>query len=200
MEANSKPHFIKRIAADGFDISSLFILFMLLNVILSNTALFATYRNHVARYQQIEQEVLRNNDRELVNEILMNDEEYQNEVFAANLHSFLIRVLIGFVGELILFLIIPLVNPNRLTLGKMMAGVMLFDEARQSRATKMQIAARFILIVLASIFIYFWMGIYSFLLYPVLRLIVVLLSKKDKTLCDYLTSTMLIDKLSYSSI
>ncbi|MBR0462156.1 MAG: RDD family protein [Erysipelotrichaceae bacterium] len=200
MEANSKPHFIKRIAADGFDISSLFILFMLLNVILSNTALFATYRNHVARYQQIEQEVLRNNDRELVNEILMNDEEYQNEVFAANLHSFLIRVLIGFVGELILFLIIPLVNPNRLTLGKMMAGVMLFDEARQSRATKMQIAARFILIVLASIFIYFWMGIYSFLLYPVLRLIVILLSKKDKTLCDYLTSTMLIDKFSYSSI
>ena len=200
MEANSKPHFLKRVAADGFDISSLFVLFMLLNVILSNTVLFATYKSHVARYQQIEQETLRDNDRELVNEILQNDEEYQLEVFTANLHSFLLRILIGFVSELLLFLVIPLCDPDRRTLGKRLAGVLLFDEARQSKASGKQIIARFIWIVLASTFIYFWMGIYTFLLYPVLRFIVLMLNKKNKTLCDYLTSTMLIDKLSYSSI
>ena len=59
LQVNSKPIFLKRVAADGFDIASLFVLFMLLNILLSNTALFATYRRHVENYQRIEQEVLR---------------------------------------------------------------------------------------------------------------------------------------------
>ena len=200
MEANSKPIFLKRFAADGFDIMSLFLLFLLLNALLSNTALFATYNSHVENYRRIEQEVLRNNDAEAVNEILQNNEEYQDELFAATLHSCLIRILIGLVGELVLYLIIPLADKDGLTLGKRLSGVMLFDEARQSKARKLQLAARFVFIASVSGSMYFWMGIYSFLLYPLLRFIVVILNRKNRSLCDFITSTMMIDKSSYSSI
>ncbi len=200
LQVNSKPIFLKRVAADGFDIASLFVLFMLLNILLSNTALFATYRRHVENYQRIEQEVLRDNDAQEVNKVLQSDEEYQSEVFAALLHSCLVRMLIGFIGEVLLYLIIPLANKDGLTVGKILAGVMLFDETRQSKALKKQIFARFVIIVLASAALYPWTGIYTFLLYPVLRFIFLITNKKKKSLCDYLTRTMYIDRLSYSSI
>ena len=200
MENNTRPFLLKRFAADGFDITCLFVLFMLLSVLLRNTALFATYNMHVANYMAIQQEVVASNDWEDVNEILNNDERYQNEVFAAVLHSNLIAIFIGFIGETVLYLIIPLIDKDGLTLGKKLCGIMLFDERRQTKARKWQIVYRFVLIVLAGAALYPWTGIYTFLLYPVLRFIVLILNRKNKTLCDLLTSTMLIERESYSSI
>ena len=200
MENNTRPFLLKRFAADGFDITCLFVLFMLLSVLLRNTALFATYNMHVANYMAIQQEVVASNDWEDVNEILNNDERYQNEVFAAVLHSNLIAIFIGFIGETVLYLIIPLIDKDGLTLGKKLCGIMLFDERRQTKARKWQIVYRFVLNVLAGAALYPWTGIYTFLLYPVLRFIVLILNRKNKTLCDLLTSTMLIERESYSSI
>ena len=38
----------------------------------------------------------------------------------------------------------------------------------------------------------------AFLLVPVIRFIVMMLNRKDKTVLDYVTSTMVIEKMSYS--
>ena len=200
MEHNTKPILFKRFIADGFDIVSLFLVFILLNILLSATPLFNNYYKHVENYKAIETETLNEYGTDKLEEMLSEDETYQNERFAAILHSCLIRMGIGFLGELILFLIIPLINKDGLTIGKQLCGVMLFDEYRQNKINKKQVIARFVFIVLSSVFIYPWTGIYSFLLYPVLRFIILMLNKKNKTLTDYLSRTMYIEKLSYSSI
>ena len=200
MESNSKPILLKRFIADGFDIVSLFLLFILLNILLSATPLFNNYYKHVENYKAIEVETLDKYGADKLDEMLAENEVYQNEKFTATLHSYLIRMGIGLVGELILFLIIPLINKDGLTIGKKLCGVMLFDEYRQSKINKKQVCARFLFIVLASGFIYPWTGIYSFLLFPVLRFIILMLNKKNKSLTDYLSRSMYIEKLSYSSI
>ena len=200
MESNSKPILLKRFIADGFDIVSLFLLFILLNILLSATPLFNNYYKHVENYKAIEVETLDKYGADKLDEMLAENEVYQNEKFTATLHSYLIRMGIGLVSELILFLIIPLINKDGLTIGKKLCGVMLFDEYRQSKINKKQVCARFLFIVLASGFIYPWTGIYSFLLFPVLRFIILMLNKKNKSLTDYLSRSMYIEKLSYSSI
>ena len=200
MESNSKPIILKRFIADGFDIVSLFLLFILLNILLSATPLFNNYYKHVENYKAIEVETLDKYGADKLDEMLAENEVYQNEKFTATLHSYLIRMGIGLVSELILFLIIPLINKDGLTIGKKLCGVMLFDEYRQSKINKKQVCARFLFIVLASGFIYPWTGIYSFLLFPVLRFIILMLNKKNKSLTDYLSRSMYIEKLSYSSI
>ena len=199
METNSKPLLLKRFIADGFDIVSLLMIFMLLNILLPNSILFKSYNEHLNNYKAIEQEVLNNNSSDSVNEILINNEEYQYEVFTATLYGNLGRMFIGFICELLLLLVIPLLN-NNLTLGKALTGIILFDESRQNKANKKQIVYRFILILLTSLALYPWTGIYTFALFPVLRFISLIINEKNRSLIDFITSTMYIEKLTYSSI
>lgn len=196
---NEKPSLIKRLTCDGFDTVCLFILVIILSIVIESTGIAATYKNHVANYTAIEQEVLKNSDVDKINEILLNDKVYQDEVFAANLHSYILKLLEGFIAEIILFLVIPLMNKDGVSLGKLLTGVMLFDESRQRKINSGQILLRFIFIYIVSAMVYPWTGIYSFVFVLVLRFIVLILNKKNKTLCDYLTSTMYIEKLTYSS-
>ena len=198
---NSKPILLKRFIADGFDIVSLFVLFMLLMLMIMNTSLADTYNRHRDNYLKIEKEVIASNqDAAKITETLNSNKQYQDELFSANLHSFILKALALFIGEMILYLFIPMLNKDYLTLGKVLTGVMLFDESRQTKASRAQVILRFVFIYLVSISLYPWSGIYTFMLVAVIRLIVIMLNEKDKTLCDYVSRTMLIDKESYSSI
>lgn len=198
---NSKPVLLKRFISDGFDLMSLFLVFMLLMYMIMNTSISDTYRKHLTNYLRIELEVVdKAVDADEVSEMLNNNKQYQDEVFTANLHGFVLKVWALFISEVILYLFVPMLNRNYLTLGKILTGVMLFDESRQTKASKGQVILRFVFIYMASIFLYQWTDIYTFLLVAVIRLIVIMLNEKDKTLCDYVSGTMLIDKETYSSI
>lgn len=130
--------------------------------------------------------------------LLSNNDIYQEEVFAADLHRYLISALSCLIGETVLFLIIPLCNKQRSTIGQLLMGISLFDLSRQAYAKWYQVLFRFLFIFfIESCLMYLWTGIYTFLLIPVITLIFVLLSKNDRCLRDYLTGTMLIEKLSY---
>ena len=203
IEHNSRPLLAKRMISTGFDIVSLLMVFLLLTYLIMQTPLAATYNQHVENYKAIEGEAITmaGNDLEAARELLKVNESYRDELFAANLHSYLLKILASFIAEVILFLIIPLVRKDRATLGRRLTGIVLFSRSRQSAATWHQVAGRFIYIfVLESITPYLWTGIYTFLLIPVLRLITVMLNRNRKTLCDYITFTDLIEKISYSSI
>ncbi len=200
---NSKPVFLKRVISTGFDVVSLFLLFMVLTYIITQTPLAAEYNRHVENYREIEKTVLQQCEHDLnkARERLSTDQAYRDEMFAANLHGYLLKGLARGIAEAILFLIIPLSDPARGTIGRRLTGIALFDESRQSYARWYQVLGRFVFIfVFESMTLYLWTGILTFLLVPVLRLIMVMLNRKDKTLCDYRTFTMLIEKTSYSSI
>ena len=203
LEPNSKPVFLKRCISTGFDIVSLFVVFMVMTYMIMQTPLAGEYNRHVDSYKAIEREVLEScgNDLDKARERLSGNEAYSDELFAANLHGYLLKALSAGIGEAVLFLIIPLCNKTRGTIGRLLTDIAVFDESRQSYARWYQIAGRFAFIfVFESMTLYLWTGILTFLLVPVLRLITVMLNRKDKTLCDYMTFTMLIEKLSYSSI
>lgn len=200
---NSKPIFLKRLICTGFDVVSLFLVFMALTYVITRTPLAAEYNRHVDSYKEIEKTVLEQVGNDLVKarERLSTDQAYRDEMFAANLHGYLLKALAAAIAEAVLFLIIPLSDPARGTIGRRLTGIALFDESRQSYARWYQVLGRFVFIfVFESMTLYLWTGILTFLLVPVLRLIMVMLNRKDKTLCDYRTFTMLIEKTSYSSI
>ena len=204
LEPNSKPYLLKRIAADGADIFLVFALFLLFTLLLLKTPLADTYHAHFERYKAIEAETAAQlgNDAAAVSSALSRNEEYRGEVFAANLHSYLIKAAAGFLAELLLLLAIPLANKSRATPGKLMTGIMPFSEKRQSRATPLQLIGRFVFVLLIdSLALYLYTGILTFLLVPLVRLIELLLSKKkNKTICDFITGVMMIEKLSYDGI
>ena len=192
---------IKRFISDGFDLMSLYLLFMLLMFMIMNTSLAETYNRHLGNYLKIEYQMKENAvNADEVSEMLNSNQEYQDELFSANLHSFILKALALFIGETILYLLIPMLNKDYLTLGKILTGLMLFNESRQTKASRLQVVLRYVFMYLVSISLYPWTGIYTFVLIAVIRLIVIMLNEKDKTLCDYVSQTMLIDKESYSSI
>ena len=198
---NTKPMLIKRFISDGFDLMSLYLLFMLLMFMIMNTPLAETYNRHLSNYLKIEYQMKENAvNADEVSEMLNSNQEYQDELFSANLHSFILKALALFIGETILYLLIPMLNKDYLTLGKILTGLMLFNESRQTKASRLQVVLRYVFMYLVSISLYPWTGIYTFVLIAVIRLIVIMLNEKNKTLCDYVSQTMLIDRESYSSI
>ena len=203
IEPNSRPYLLKRVLSDGFDTVLIFALFMLLTMLLLKTPLAGTYQRHYERAQAILKETAEayGNDEKAVSDALNQNDEYRNELFAANLHSFLLKALAGFIAEALILLLVPFLNRNRCTPGKLMTGIMPFNERRQSRGVWDQILYRFLYVFLIdSLAFYLFTGILTFILIPVLRFTELLFSKKHKTLCDLITGVMIIEKLSYDGI
>ena len=202
-EPNSKPILLKRLIADGFDIAVLFGLFLLLTALFMKTPLAAVYEQHFTRYREIEKETaeMYPDDAKAISEALGKNAEYRDERFAANLHSYLVKALACLIAEVLLFLLVPLVSRDRATAGKLLTRLLVFNETRQTRARWYQAVYRFVFVLLIdSLALYLFTGILTFLLVPVLRLVELLLSRKNKTLCDLITGTMIIEKLSYDGL
>ena len=201
---NSPPYLLKRMVADGFDIALIFVLFTLFAMLLLKTPLAEDYRTHYERYRSIERETAEaySNDAEAVSAALSADTAYRDERLAANLHGYLVRALACFFAELQVLLIVPLLNKNRCTPGKLMTGIMPFCESRQSRARCSHAVSTFLFVYLIdSLGLYLLTEMLTFLLVPVLRLTEMLLNrKKYKTVCDFLTGTTMIEKLSYDGV
>ena len=203
LEPNSRPYLLKRVIADGFDIMLIFALFMLFTMLILKTPAAETYHRHFERYKAIEAETVSafGNDAEAISEQLSKNDEYRNETFAANLHGYLIKACACLLAEILILLAVPLLNRRKATPGKLMTGILPFNEKRQTPATAAQVFYRFLYVFLIdSLALYMAAGIYSFILVPVLRLTEMICNKKNKTLCDYITGVTIIEGLSYSGI
>lgn len=203
IERNSKPYLIKRLIADGFDTVLIFGLFMLFMALIMRSPLANVYNEHYERYSRIEAETQAacGGDAVKITEALNANGEYLDERFSAELHGYVLKALTGLLALTPILLIVPLASKDRATPGKLMTGIMPFHERRQRRALWYQIVTRFLFVFLIDgLVLYLFTGIWTFVLVPVLRLIEILCSKKDKTVCDMITGIMMIEKLSYSGI
>lgn len=203
LEPNSKPYLLKRIISDGFDTVLIFLVFMLVSALIFSTPLANVYNTHCENYKKVQQQAMEEygDDAAAITEKLNNDAYYREEQFAANLHAYLLKLLAGFIAEAAVILTVPLISSQRGTPGKLFTGIIPFNERRQTKASRMQIFARFLFIFLIdSAFLYLFTGVLTFLLVPVIRLLEMLLNKKNKTVCDALTGVMIIEKLSYDGI
>ena len=203
LEPNSKPYLLKRIIADGCDTVMIFLLFMLVSALIFFSPLSNVYNEHYENYRRIQKSVTEQygGDAAAVSEALNADRYYRDELFAANLHSYLMKLLAGFTAEAAVLLIVPLIAKTRGTPGKLLTGVLPFHEKKQTKASVPVIIARFAFIfIIDSAFFYLFTGIFTFLLIPVIRFTEMLLNKKNKTVCDALTGIMIIEKMSYDGI
>ena len=203
IEPNSRPYFLKRLLADGFDIALIFMTFVTLTLLLMKTPLGTVYSGHLERYKAIQEETLAayGDDQAAVAGALKVNQEYQDELFAANLHAYLLKALACFLVEAVILLAFPLIRRDRSTPGKILTGALPFNETRQTRATRMQIVSRFLFVFLIdSLVWYLFAGILTFLLVPVLRIVEMLVNKKHKTICDAITGVMIIEKKSYDGL
>ena len=203
LERNSKPYLLKRLIADGFDTVLIFGLFMLFTALLMQSALASGYNAHYERMLSIEKETAEacGNDAEAIAEALSSNREYLDERFAASLNSYVFKAAAAFPACALVLLAVPLANRGRATPGKLMTGVMPFNEKRRRSALWYQILLRFLFVYfIDGLGLYLFTGIWTFVLVPVLRLIEILCSKKNKTVCDGITGIMIIEKLSYSGI
>ena len=203
IEPNSRPFLLKRLVADGFDTVLIFGLYLAFTFLILRTPLADTYHLHVNTADAMVKEAAEKyqGDAEAIAAELNGSETYRNEALAANLHGYLLKALAIFAAEGILLLAVPLLNRERMTAGKRLAGVMPFNERRQSLARGIQIFNRFLFVfLLDSLALYLLTGTMTFLLVPVIRLTEMLLNRKNKTVCDFLTGIMIIEKLSYDGI
>ncbi len=203
LEPNSKPYLLKRIISDGFDTVMIFVLFMALSALIFASPLANVYNTHYENYKKIQDSVKEEygDDAAAITEKLNNDWTYRDEQFAANLHGYVLKLLAGFIAEAAVLLIIPLISRMRGTPGKLMTGLILFNEKRQTKASRLSIFFRFLFIfIIDSAILYLFTGILTFLLVPVIRLMEILFNKKNKTICDAVTGVMIIEKLSYNGI
>ena len=203
IEPNSKPYLIKRILADGFDILTVFLLYLLFTFVILQTPLAAVYHSHYERAAEIAEETAKRlgNDAQAIRTELLANGEYLDENFAANLHGYLLKGLAVFLAEVILLLAIPLSGRDRTTLGKKLTGLLPFSETRQARAKWFQILYRFLFVfLLDSMLLFLLTGTMTFLLVPVLRFTEMLMNRKNKTICDYVTGIMIIERASYDGI
>ena len=203
LEPNSKPYLLKRIISDGFDTVLIFVLFMILSAVIFSSPLANVYNAHYENFKKVEDNVTEEygNDAEAITEALTNDAYYREERFAANLHAYLLKLLAGSVSEAAVLLAVPLISKLRGTPGKLLTGIIPFSEKRQTKVPALTIAARFLYIfILDSAILYLFTGIYTFLLVAVFRFLEMLVNKKNKTICDAVTGTMIIEKLSYNGI
>ena len=203
IEPNSKPYLLKRIIADGFDTVLIFGLFMLFTALIMRSPAANVYNGHYERYAAIEEETKAayGSDAAAITEALNGNREYLDERFSAELHGYLLKVSAGLLATSPVLLATPFLNRNRATPGKLMTGIMPFHERRQRRAVWYQIFFRFLFVFLIDCMgLYLLTGIWTFVLVPVLRLIEILCSRKDKTILDMMTGVLIIEKLSYNGI
>ncbi len=194
---------IRRLIAGGFDLMTLFLLFLLLVWLLNLTPLSGTARGHLDRCREIQERTVEEcgGDLEKVKEILNGDPEYREELFAYELHSYLLQSAACLAAEGILFLAVPLLSRSRSTAGMRMAGLGVSDPSRWAWASPGKTVLRFLFILLPdSLMLFPWTGLLTFLLVPVLRIIQLMLSKRRKTLIDHLTGTELAETASFEPV
>lgn len=134
-------------------------------------------------------------------ELLNSNDEYKNAIFGASLHRYLISVISCLLMESIFFLLVPLINKKRATLGQLLTGISLYSLRFEKYSRWYHVLGRFLFIFLIeSSLLYLLTGIYTFLLIPVLNLIMILLNKNGRTIRDLISGTMLIENKSYSPI
>lgn len=132
---------------------------------------------------------------------LKNNADYKDTRFAFNLHNYLLAMLGLGVAELIYFLVFPLCNKKRATIGQLVFGIALYSQRNYSYARWYHIMFRFLLVfIFESALPFLWLGLGGFLVVPVFDFIVCLINKNNVALRDLFTLTRLIEAASYEPL
>ena len=129
------------------------------------------------------------------------DPTYKTYQFNYRLIDFGVTMLSVGITELVLFLFIPLINKRRATIGQLFAGTQLIHFRYQVEAKWYQIVGRFLwVLIIETALPYLFLEIYSLLIIPVVVYLITLTNKNRRTIHDFISRTMIIDKKTFSRL
>ena len=134
-------------------------------------------------------------------EELNNSKVYKTCVFNRRLALYGINVLSGFVSTSILLLAVPLLNKRRATLGQLAGEEMLYSIRFDTKAHWYHVLFRYLFIfIIEGCLPFLFFELYTFILMPIIYLLVSSLNKNGMTLHDVISRVRVIDKRSYTPI
>ena len=158
------------------------------------------YYNH--SYVVINNAEISNEAKTAYQDSLKNNSTYQARYLTYKATRYGLTMLAAGSSELVLFLLIPLLNKRRATLGRFVAITSLIN-VKEVKAKWWQVLVRFlfILVVETALPLYFLTELGALLVVIIVNLIVTLISRKtSRTLRDYVSFTKIINKNSFKPI
>lgn len=133
------------------------------------------------------------------NDYLDNHKIFNDAVFGYNLHSFLLFGLTIGVSELIFFLIVPLCNKKRATIGQLLCGIALFSKRFERYGYWYHPFVRFLFIFIVETLLSYFIGgsMVGLLMVALVQTVVMFFNKDNRNLTDLISGTKLIEALSY---
>lgn len=133
---------------------------------------------------------------------LNNNPNYNNATFMISFMEYLMRIIAAFGSELILLFIIPMVNKNRSTIGRLSTKTILTNKRNGFEATRWQIFARFVYTFLIQT------ALLSLYLNPIIVLLIILavnslfiiIGKQRRSIKDFITMTKVINLENFVSV
>lgn len=128
------------------------------------------------------------------------DSEYMQARKDTQNLNFTLSIVPMSISEILFFLVVPLCNKNRMSLGKMPFKfyVISYTDFKQSKWWNILISTAFIILIDTALPLYF-LGMWTILLTPLLVLISTFFSKRGRTLHDALSITYVVDGRTYST-
>ena len=132
--------------------------------------------------------------------------KYQNAVFNYRIKNFGLVFFAGAISEVVFIVVVPLLNKDRATIGKLAAGLKVINVKYQVEARWYQMVGRFLwtLSIESALPVLFLPSIGSFTslmftvtLVPVILFLITLTNKDRRTLHDFVARTRVIDKRSF---
>lgn len=110
------------------------------------------------------------------------------------LHNYAISLLAGFIAELLVLFILPLVIPPRATPGMAIFRCHLIGDRFYSKPKWYQLLGRFLFVYfIESAIPYYFLGQYTVLVVPPVLFVLAMLNKKHKSLHDYASRVMIVE-------
>ena len=132
-------------------------------------------------------------------ELIQKDDTYNGLSTSYHLHNFIITALLcGGVTELIFIFIIPVIKNNGQTLGMMVCQEKMINPKYVGKAKWYQHLGRWaFMFIIESAIPYFFLAEFTILVVPTVLIVIMLLNKNNRTLHDFVSQVMVIDKRTF---
>ena len=132
-------------------------------------------------------------------ELIQKDDMYNGYSTSYHLHNFIVTALLcGSVTELIFIFVIPIIKNNGQTIGMMLCQAKMINPKYSGQARWYQHLGRWaFMFIVESCIPYFFLAEYTMLVVPTVLIAIMLLNKNNRTLHDFVSQVMVIDKRTF---
>lgn len=123
---------------------------------------------------------------------------YKDYTFYYQVNTYAVIITCGIILEFIFLVVVPLCNKKRATIGELMCGLQLISTKREDKAAWYQMVGRFLFVVVfESVAPFLIIGIWIVLAIPVITLIIRQFNKNNRSLCDFISFSRLIESKTF---